>query len=88
MGEVDLVLECNKRIVPVETKSGAAGAMKSLHQFMRDKSLSLAVRVDRNPPSLQNLQVKTNLGQSVEYQLLNLPHHLAWRISALVGCLP
>ena len=84
VGEIDLVLECHGRIVPVETKSGAAGAMKSLHQFMHDKSLTLAVRMDRNPPSLQKMQVKTTLGQPVDYQLLNLPHYLAWRTPALV----
>jgi hypothetical protein len=73
--------------VPVETKSGAAGAMKSLHQFMHDKSLPLAVRVDRNPPSLQKMQVKTTLGDPVGYQLLNLPHYLAWRTPSLVDFL-
>ena len=55
VGEIDLVVECSDRIVLVETKSGVAGAMKSLHQFMHDKSLSLAVRVNRNPPSLQKM---------------------------------
>jgi hypothetical protein len=49
--------------------------------------LPLAVRVDRNPPSLQKMQVKTTLGDPVEYQLLNLPHYLAWRIPALINCL-
>ena len=83
-GEIDLVVECHGRIVPVETKSGAAGAMKSLHQFMHDKSLTLAVRMDRNSPSLQKMQVKTTLGDPVEYQLLNLPHYLAWRTPSLV----
>ena len=73
--------------MPVETKSGAAGAMKSLHQFMHDKSLTLAVRMDRNPPSLQKMQVKTTLGDPVEYQLLNLPHYLAWRTPTLVDFL-
>ena len=85
VGEIDLVVEYNGRIVPLETKSGAAGAMKSLHQFMHDKSLSLAVRVDRNPPTLQKMQVKTTLGDPVEYQLLNLPHYLAWRTPALIS---
>jgi predicted AAA+ superfamily ATPase len=79
VGEIDLVLECGGLIVPVETKSGASGSMKSLHQFMHDKSLALAVRFDRNPPSIQRMQVKTTLGQAVDYQLLNLPHSLAWR---------
>jgi predicted AAA+ superfamily ATPase len=87
VGEIDLVVECHGRIVPVETKSGAAGAMKSLHQFMHDKSLPLAVRVDRNPPSLQKMEIKTTLGDPVEYQLVNIPHYLAWRTPALINCL-
>ena len=86
-GEIDFVLECDGLIVPVETKSGASGAMKSLHQFLHDKSLALAVRFDRNPPSLQRMEVKTTLGDPVDYQLLNLPHFLAWRTPALLECL-
>ena len=83
-GEVDFVLECDGLIVPVETKSGAAGAMKSLHQFMHDKSLALAVRLDNNPPSKQEVRVETTLGQPVSYSILNLPHHMAWRVPSLL----
>ena len=83
-GEIDFVLQCGPRIVPVELKAGAAGAMKSLHQFMFDKGLTLAVRLDRNPPSLQAMDLATTQGQAVRYRLLNLPHYLAWRIGELV----
>ena len=54
---------------------------------MRDKALPLAVRVDRNLPSLQKMQVKTTLGEPVEYQLLNLPHYLTWRIPGIIEVL-
>lgn len=83
-GEIDFVLQCGARIVPVELKAGAAGAMKSLHQFMFDKRLCVAVRLDTNPPSLQPMDLATTQGQPVRYHLLNLPHHLSWRISELV----
>jgi predicted AAA+ superfamily ATPase len=83
-GEIDFVLQCGARIVPVELKAGAAGAMKSLHQFMFDKRLSVAVRLDTNPPSLQPMDLATTQGQPVRYNLLNLPHHLTWRIGELV----
>ena len=49
-GEIDYLVAVGGRIVPVELKSGAAGSMKSLHQFMFDKRLDLAVRCDANPP--------------------------------------
>jgi len=83
-GEIDFVLQCGARIVPVELKAGAAGAMKSLHQFMFDKGLSLAVRLDTNPPSLQSMELATTKGQAVRYRLLNLPHYLTWRLGELI----
>lgn len=33
-GEIDYIVEINGTIVPIEVKSGSAGSMKSLHQFM------------------------------------------------------
>jgi hypothetical protein len=54
---------------------------------MHDKSLNLAVRMGRNPPSLQKMQVKTTLVHPADYQLLNLSHYLAWRTPSLVDFL-
>jgi hypothetical protein len=68
----------------VEVKSGAAGSMKSLHQFMHDKRLPLALRLDRNPPSLQTMKVSTTQGQPVRYTLLNLPHYLCAFLGGIV----
>lgn len=80
-GEIDFLVEANGMILPIEVKSGAAGSMKSLHQFMFDRKLRLAIRLDRNPPSLQEMHVRTTQGNDVKYKLLNLPHYLAWRIN-------
>lgn len=82
--EIDYLVEVGGRVVPIEIKSGAAGAMKSLHQFMYEKALPVAVRLDRNPPSLQDVDVKTTRGQRVRYQLLNLPHYLAGHLPRLL----
>lgn len=86
-GEIDFLVQVGGRILPVEVKAGAAGAMKSLHQFMRDKGLDLALRCDTNPPSTQALSLSTTTGQAVSYRLLNLPHYLVWNLTALVGAL-
>lgn len=40
--EVDFVDVFENRIVPIEVKSGAAGKMKSIHQFLKEKSNSEA----------------------------------------------
>lgn len=78
-GEIDFLIQAGGRIVPIELKSGASGAMKSLHQFMFDKKLRFAVRIDENPPSLAPIRVTTTQGDPVRYRLLGLPIYLAWR---------
>jgi len=87
-GEVDFLIQAGGRIVPIELKAGAAGAMKGLHQFLFDKHLSLAVRIDENPPSIAALRVTTTQGDSVRYRLLSLPIYLAWRTAELAASLP
>jgi uncharacterized protein len=84
-GEIDLLTALHGRIVPIELKSGAAGSMKSLHQFMFDKKLGLAVRCDTNPPSVVDLELSTTQGDKVKYRLLSLPHYLLWNLEAIVG---
>ena len=83
-GEVDFLVQVGLRIVPVELKSGAAGSMKSLHQFMHVQGLDLAVRIDANPPSLQELDIKTTTGDRSRYLLLNLPGYLTFRFAEAV----
>lgn len=76
-GEIDYIIQHGTKIVPIEVKSGAKGAMKSLHQFMYDKQLTLAVRFDRNSHSVSAIDVKTTLGDEVSYTLLSIPFYLA-----------
>jgi len=83
-GEVDFLVEIGGRIIPVELKAGAAGAMKSLHQFMYDKKLELAVRCDANPPSEQVLDVRTTQGNAVKYKIVNVPHYLIWNLQKIL----
>lgn len=84
-GEIDYLVVVQGRIVPVELKSGAAGSMKSLHQFMFDKRLDLAVRCDANPPSVMNVSVTTTRGDPVTYRLLSLPPYLLWALANAVA---
>jgi uncharacterized protein len=82
-GEVDYLFEDDGGIVPLELKAGSAGSMKSLHQFMADRALLLAVRVDRNPPSFLEVDVRTTQGDSARYGLLSLPFYLLHRLPEL-----
>jgi uncharacterized protein len=71
----------------MEIKAGAAGAMKGLHQFMFDKGLRVAVRIDANPPSLQRVAVTTTQGDRVSYTLVSVPLYLLWRLPEVVATL-
>ena len=82
--EIDFLIEAGESIVPVEVKWGTEGSMKSLHQFMYDKELSIAVRFDTNILSVVDLALKTTTGHPVEYSLLSVPIFLAERIFELL----
>lgn len=84
-GEIDYIVEINGNIIPIEVKSGSAGSMKSLHQFMYDKKLPFALRLDRNPPSLQAMEVRTTQGNDVRYTLFNMPYYLVWKLAQPPG---
>ena len=85
LGEIDFVIQHGNRVVPVEVKSGSAGSLKSLHQFMAEKMLNFAVRFNINQPSVENIQVKTTLGKPVSYRLLSVPIYLAERLDDLIS---
>jgi len=84
-GEIDYVIQHGNRVIPVEVKSGSAGSLKSLHQFMADKRLNLAVRFNINQPSVENIKVKTTLGTPVSYRLISLPVYLTERLYDLIS---
>ena len=83
-GEIDYVAQIHQQIVPIEIKAGSAGAMKSLHQFMFDKNLRTAVRLDANAPSVQDVTVRTTQGDRVRYGLVSMPHHLVWNLPSVL----
>lgn len=51
VAEVDYVVNVGSRIVPVEVKAGTTGRLKSLHLFMKEKGVSLGVKVSQDPLS-------------------------------------
>lgn len=84
LGEIDYIIQHENDIVPIEVKSGATGSMKSLHQFMAEKKLTFAVRLNASPPAVEDIRVKTTLGQPVKYRLLSIPLYLAEHVYVLI----
>jgi hypothetical protein len=86
--EVDFVCAFHGKIVPIEVKAGASGSLKSLHQFVGEKQIPLAIRMDTNPPSMQRVQTSIRTGgetKTICYDLISLPLYLVERIPAVVG---
>jgi hypothetical protein len=69
--EVDFVYTFKSKLIPIEVKSGHNAKLKSLHLFMDESPLDLAVRVWSGPLSVDT--VKTYTGK--EFRLLNLPFY-------------
>lgn len=82
--EIDYVFQHGSTVIPVEVKSGKTGTLKSLHLFMQQKKLGLAVRVNSEPPSAVEVSVSLQ-GQSVSYRLLSLPFYLLGQLHRLLA---
>jgi hypothetical protein len=86
---LDFVIGLSGNIIPIEVKSGAAGTLKSLHQFMGSKQAPLAVRFDTNPPSVQQVDTvisRNKQRQQVQYPLVSLPLYLVERLDGGCSC--
>lgn len=83
--ELDYVLGVGSSVVPVEVKAGAGGTLKSLHAFMAERKLPLAIRFNSAAPLVQDIDVRTTAGKSSRYRLLSLPMYLAEEVRRLAS---
>jgi len=74
--EVDIVFQYGRFIIPIEVKSGKAGTLRSLHQFMENAPHQYAIRLYADRFSVE--EVKTPKGKL--FFLMNLPYFLASKI--------
>ena len=77
--EIDFLAVHKGKVVPIEVKSGASGAMKSLQVFMsiKDSHADVALRFLNNLPERKTVL----LMEGGRYELVSLPHYLVeyWR---------
>lgn len=79
--EVDYLVQHNQLAIPVEVKSGKAGTLRSLHQFIDQSPHPYAVRLYSG--KLELMETQTIEGR--RYWLLNLPYFLAGRLNDYIG---
>ena len=81
--ELDFLVSTKKGgIVPVEVKSGKAGSLKSLHQFLWRAKRSVGIRVHAGPMRDETLSVQMPDGP-LNYRLVSLPLYLAEHVPKL-----
>ncbi len=74
--EVDYLLGDSGRLLPVEVKSAASGALRSLHQFLWRSGQEVGIRLYAGPFLDERHRVKMP-DNELEYRLLSLPLYLA-----------
>lgn len=74
--EVDLVYSYRDKLIPIEIKSGSAGTLKSLHQFVELSNHPYAVRIYAGEFKIE--ESKTQGGNP--YLLMNMPYYLGTKI--------
>lgn len=75
--ELDILLQINETIIPVEIKSGKTGTLKSLHQFLEQSNSSHAIRIYGGEFSVE--KHKTPIMKK-DYHLMNLPYYLGTKL--------
>lgn len=74
--EVDYLVSTPSRLVPVEVKAGAAGTLKSLHQYLQRSGTALGLRLYGGPWTDEQQTVNMPDG-TLTYRLLSLPVFMA-----------
>ncbi len=82
--EIDYIIQYENQIIPIEVKAGTTGTLKSLHQFVKEKKKTTAVRINSDIPSLGPIHVQDALGSSIDYNLLSLPFYLLGQLHRLI----
>jgi predicted AAA+ superfamily ATPase len=79
--EVDFLIQIKNKVIPLEVKSGKAGTLKSLHQFMSAAPHDIALRIYSG--NLNIRQVDSPHGST--YKLISLPFYLLHRLDTLLA---
>lgn len=78
--EVDFLVEIEGRLIPIEVKSGKAGKLRSLLQFMEQSPCPIAARIHTGELSLERIITP----KQKEFRLLSVPFYLLFNLENLV----
>ncbi|MCK5665698.1 MAG: ATP-binding protein, partial [Thiotrichaceae bacterium] len=82
--EVDYIHSLGQKIFPVEVKAGKTGTLKSLHIFLQEKNLTLAVRFNADLPTIGLFKENTNNQSSRKTELISLPLYMVGQLDRII----
>jgi hypothetical protein len=82
--EIDYIIQHENQVIPVEVKAGTTGTLRSLHQFMKEKKKTTAIRINSDFPRLGPINVKDSCGDCTQYTLLSIPFYLIGQVHRLI----
>jgi len=77
--EVDFLFTTTDGIVPIEGKSGTAGKLRSLHQYMGQSGGKIAIRLYPGKPAIDSIR-----HELCEYTLVSVPYYAISRITQYI----
>ena len=80
--EVDLIVQFKDKIIPIEIKSGKAGKLKSLHQFIEKAEHPYAIRIYAGEFKVEQHQTAS---ARKKYLLMNVPYYLGCKIPEYIA---
>ena len=79
--EVDFIYLLDSKVYPIEVKTGNNSSLRSLHSFMDDSPLDIAVRVWSGPFSVDEVYT---IHKRKLFRLINLPFYLICNIEQIL----
>lgn len=80
--EVDLVIQYQDKVIPIEIKSGATGSLRSLHEFIERCPHHYAIRMYASSFKIEEHSTPTH---NKPYKLMNLPYYLGTQLPEYVA---
>jgi predicted AAA+ superfamily ATPase len=78
--EVDIVIQYQGIVLPLEVKSGKSGSLKSLHQFLKESTMNVALRLYGGLFKVEDCQTP----EGKKYRLINLPFYCAGNLMSFI----
>ena len=79
--EVDLTWVVDSQLIPIEVKTGHNSHLRSLHSFMENAPVDVAVRIWSGPFSVDDVHT---IGSDRTFRLINLPFYLIGELDNII----